>query len=65
MDFGALRECIKSMKGTLAAIRFAREKDYPFIGTCAGFQYTVIEYARNQLGLEDAQHEEYDRMAQT
>lgn len=49
----------KSMKGALNAIRFARENDYPFIGTCAGFQYTVIEYARNKLGLIDAQHAEY------
>ena len=48
-----------SMKGALNAIRFAREHDYPFIGTCAGFQHTVIEYARNRLGLEDAQHAEY------
>lgn len=50
----------KSMKGALNAIQFARENDYPFIGTCAGFQYTVIEYARNKLGLNDAQHAEYD-----
>jgi CTP synthase (UTP-ammonia lyase) len=48
----------KSMKGALKAIQFARENDYPFIGTCAGFQYTVIEYARNKLGLKDAQHAE-------
>ena len=50
----------KSMKGALNAIQFARENDYPFIGTCAGFQHTVIEYARNKLGLNDAQHTEYD-----
>jgi CTP synthase (UTP-ammonia lyase) len=50
----------KSMKGALNAIQFAREKNYPFIGTCGGFQYTVIEYARNQLGLNDVQHAEYN-----
>jgi CTP synthase (UTP-ammonia lyase) len=50
----------KSMKGALNAIQFAREKDYPFIGTCAGFQHTVIEYARNKLGLNDAQHAEHN-----
>jgi CTP synthase (UTP-ammonia lyase) len=49
-----------SMKGALSAIQFAREKDYPFIGTCAGFQHTVIEYARNKLGINDVQHPEYD-----
>lgn len=48
----------KSMKGTLNAIQVAREKNYPFIGTCAGFQHTVIEYARNKLGI-NAQHAEY------
>jgi CTP synthase (UTP-ammonia lyase) len=48
----------KNMQGALKAIQFAREKDYPFIGTCAGFQHTVIEYARNKLGLNDAQHAE-------
>lgn len=50
----------KSMKGALNAIKFAREKNYPFIGTCGGFQYTIIEYARNKLGLVDVQHAEYD-----
>jgi len=50
----------KNEKGALNAIQFARENDYPFIGTCAGFQYTVIEYARNVLGLKEAQHAEYN-----
>jgi len=50
----------KSMKGALEAIRFARENDYPFIGTCAGFQHAVIEYAQNNLGLNDVQHAEYN-----
>ena len=36
------------------AIRFARESDTPFLGTCAGFQHAVLEYARNVLGLETA-----------
>jgi CTP synthase (UTP-ammonia lyase) len=50
----------KSTNGALKAIQFAREKNYPFIGTCGGFQYTVIEYARNKLGLDDVQHAEYN-----
>ena len=50
----------KSMKGALNAIQFARENDYPFIGTCGGFQHTVIEYAQNKLNLNDVQHEEYN-----
>ncbi len=35
----------------------------PFIGTCGGFQHAVIEYARNVLGFQDAQHAEYDPYA--
>jgi CTP synthase (UTP-ammonia lyase) len=53
----------KSLDGTLRGIRFARENDVPFLGTCGGFQHAVIEYARNVLGFEDAQHAEYDPYA--
>jgi len=54
-----------SMQGALQAIRFAREANVPFIGTCGGFQHVVIEYARNVLGFVDAQHAEYDPEAST
>lgn len=50
----------KSMAGALNAIRFARENDIPFIGTCGGFQHAVIEYAQNKLGISDAQHAAVD-----
>jgi CTP synthase (UTP-ammonia lyase) len=53
----------RSLDGALRAIRFARESDLPFIGTCGGFQHVVIEYARSVLGFEDAQHGEYDPYA--
>lgn len=53
----------RSMDGALRAIRLARESDLPFLGTCGGFQHVVIEYARNVLGFEDAQHAEYDPYA--
>ena len=53
----------KSLEGTLHGIRFARERNVPFIGTCGGFQHAVIEYARNVLGFADAQHAEYDPYA--
>ncbi len=49
----------RSMNGAIEAIRFARQRDVPFIGTCGGFQHAVIEYAQNELGLHDAQHAEY------
>jgi CTP synthase (UTP-ammonia lyase) len=51
------------MQGALEGIRFARESNLPFLGTCAGFQHVVIEYARNVLGFADAQHAEYDPAA--
>ena len=53
----------ESMDGALNAIRLARELQWPFVGTCGGFQHVVIEYARNVLGFEDAQHAEYDPYA--
>lgn len=48
----------RSMDGALLAIRHAREGAVPFLGTCGGFQHTVIEYARNVLGWADAEHAE-------
>lgn len=48
----------RSMDGALTAIRWAREHDLPFLGTCGGFQHAVIETARNVLGWHDAEHAE-------
>jgi CTP synthase (UTP-ammonia lyase) len=48
----------KSMDGALSAIRTARERRIPLLGTCGGFQHIILEYARNVLGVADAQHEE-------
>ena len=53
----------KSLSRTLTAIRYARENGIPCFGTCGGFQHMLIEYARNVLGFEDAQHAEYDPYA--
>jgi CTP synthase (UTP-ammonia lyase) len=47
-----------SMQGALNGIRFARENQIPFLGTCGGFQHMVIEFARNVLGLLEADHAE-------
>ena len=44
----------KSMRGMLKGIEFARRRDWPFLGTCAGFQYSLIEFARNVAGIADA-----------
>jgi CTP synthase (UTP-ammonia lyase) len=48
----------QSMEGALSAIRMARERQIPLLGTCGGFQHIILEYARNVLGIADAQHEE-------
>jgi CTP synthase (UTP-ammonia lyase) len=50
----------RDMIKTLAAIRFARENAVPCLGTCGGFQHMVVEYARNVLGVEHAEHAEHD-----
>jgi CTP synthase (UTP-ammonia lyase) len=55
----------KDLEKTLAAIRFAREHGVPCLGTCGGFQHMVIEYARNVLGVPEAQHAEYDPAAES
>ncbi|MDQ6421296.1 hypothetical protein RB620_17870 [Paenibacillus sp. LHD-117] len=47
-----------SMQGALNGIRFARENQVPFIGTCGGFQHMIIEFARNVMGLHEADHAE-------
>ena len=47
-----------SMQGALSGIRFARERQIPFLGTCGGFQHMIIEFARNKLGLSEADHAE-------
>jgi CTP synthase (UTP-ammonia lyase) len=48
----------RNMDGALLAIRTARERHIPLIGTCGGFQHIIIEYARNVLGIPNAEHEE-------
>lgn len=48
----------KSMTGALNGIRFAREQQRSFLGTCGGCQHALIEFARNVLKLADADHEE-------
>jgi CTP synthase (UTP-ammonia lyase) len=50
----------RSFEGALEAIQFARESGAPFLGTCAGFQHAVLEFARNVMGLRDAAHAEYE-----
>ena len=41
-----------------AAIQHARTSGQPFLATCGGFQYAVVEFARHVAGIEDAEHAE-------
>ncbi len=51
------------IEGKIQAIRFAREKKIPYFGLCYGMQLMVIEYARNVLGLKDANTTEIKKSA--
>lgn len=44
----------RGIEGKVIAVRYAREKNIPFLGICLGMQMAVIEFARNVLGLEGA-----------
>lgn len=48
-----------------AAIQFAREVGMPILGTCGGFQYMAIEFARNVAGIAGAAHAETDPHSET
>ena len=44
----------QSTHGVLAAIRAARTREIPFLGTCGGFQHLLLEFARDVCGLTSA-----------
>jgi len=49
----------KNTRGALDAIRYARTRSIPFLGTCGGFQHAVMEYAESVWGMK-AMHAESD-----
>ena len=50
----------RGIEGKITAIAYARKNNIPFLGICLGMQMAVIEYARNQVGLPDANSTEMD-----
>jgi len=50
----------RGIEGKISIIQHAREIDIPFLGICLGMQCAVIEFARNVLGLDDANSKEFD-----
>jgi CTP synthase len=49
----------RGIEGMIETIKYAREEKVPFLGICLGMQMTVIEYARNVLGIKDANSAEF------
>jgi CTP synthase len=50
----------RGIEGKIAAARYAREKRVPYFGLCLGMQVMCIEFARNVLGLSDANSTEFN-----
>ncbi len=50
----------RSEAGAVRAVRTAREQGIPFLGTCGGFQHTLLEFVRNVCGRESMAHAEND-----
>ncbi len=50
----------RGVEGKILAIQYARENKVPYLGICLGMQLTLVEYARNVLGLKDANSVEFD-----
>jgi CTP synthase len=50
----------RGIDGKIAAIKYARDRQIPFLGLCLGMQCSVIEWARNVEGLVDANSAEFD-----
>ena len=50
----------EEQKGKVLASKYARENNYLIFGLCLGMQIAVIDFARNVLGLQKANSEEFD-----
>lgn len=49
----------RGIEGKIKAIKYARENNIPFLGICLGMQMAVVEFARDVLGLNDANSTEF------
>ena len=54
----------RGIEGKIETIRYVRENDIPFLGICLGMQMAVVEFARDILGLKDANSEEFNKDSQ-
>ena len=53
----------RGIEGKIEAIKYVREHEIPFFGICLGMQCAVVEFARNVIGIKDAQSSEIDENA--
>ena len=51
----------RGTEGKIEAIKYAREKNIPFLGICFGMQMAMIEFARNILKIKNAGSSELDK----
>lgn len=50
----------RGVEGKIATVQYARENNVPYLGICLGMQVAVIEYARNVVGMADANSTEFN-----
>jgi CTP synthase len=50
----------RGIEGKIVAAKYARENNIPYLGLCLGMQVACMEFARNVLGLKDANSGEFD-----
>jgi CTP synthase len=51
---------VRGIEGKIAAARFARENQVPYLGICLGMQVAVVEFARHVVGMDGANSSEFD-----
>lgn len=51
---------VRGIEGKIAAAKYARENDVPYLGICLGMQVAYIEFARNVAGMEHANSTEFN-----
>jgi len=49
----------RGIEGKIKAAKYAREKKIPYLGICLGMQVAAIEYARNVVGIAEANSTEF------
>ena len=51
---------VRGVEGKIAAVKYAREHNVPYLGICLGMQIALIEYARNVANMPQANSTEFD-----